>query len=389
MMIMNALLLCSTVLALFLSGLIFSKRQKSYPQYMLGTWFIFIAIHLSILYLQTINLKLGYPWPWVIGIDLSFLVLHSIWIFLYILSVVRPDLKKILNLWHLVPFIGINIILCITSYTKPGTWKTESYKQALEGTGYIDKGLEFSVLLIICLALAYLAASFWLLYRHQKNVKNIYSTTKGKDLKWLRILLISLSVVILANTIIEWLRNYFNLIPSDIGISIGYIFILLGLLYIGFNGIRQTTVFSFDESIQISKKRSDVPIRNSAKASYEPLSHENDHEDYQELLSYIENHKPYVDFDLNLLSLSAQTDIKPRHLSWLINNKSGQNFCDFINQFRIEEFKRRVREPDSKNYTLLSIAYECGFNSKATFNRVFKNRTGITPSSFYKNLDIN
>lgn len=385
---MNALLLCSIVLALFLSGLIFSQRKKSYPQYLLGTWFILITIHLSILYLQTINLKLDYPWPWVIGMDLSFLVLHSIWIFLYILSIMRPDQKRLLNLWHLVPFIGINIILSFTSYTRSGTWKTESYKQALEGTGYIDKGLEFSVLLIICLSLAYLAASFWLLYRHKKNVKNIYSTIRGKDLRWLRILLISLSVVILANTIIEWLRNYFNLIPSDTGISIGYIFILLGLLYIGFHGIRQTTVFSFDDSIQISANRSDVPSGYSTTTSTEPASGETDHEDYQALISYIENNKPYVDFDLNLLSLSIQTDIKPRQLSRLINQEGGQNFCDFINQFRIEEFKRRVREPDSKNYTLLSIAYECGFNSKATFNRVFKNHTGITPSSFYKNLDI-
>jgi AraC-like DNA-binding protein len=365
------------VLALFLSGLIFSKRQKSYPQYLLGTWFIIVAIHLSILYLQTINFKLGYPWPWVIGIDLSFLILHSTWMFLYILSFVRPGQKKLLNLWHLVPFVGINIILSITSYTKPGAWKTESYRQAMDGTGYIDKGLELSVLLIICLALGYLAASFWLLYRHQKNVKNIYSTTKGKDLKWLRILLISLSVVILANTIIEWLRNYFDLIPSDIGISVGYIFILLGLLYVGFNGIRQTTVFSFDESIQISKK-----------ISSEPLPHEDNHEDYLELLGFIEKHKPYVDFELDLLSLSTKTGMKPRYLSQLINKESGQNFCDFINQFRIEEFKKRVRDPDSKSYTLLSIAYECGFNSKATFNRVFKNHTGITPSTFYKSPDI-
>jgi AraC-like DNA-binding protein len=374
---MNALLLCSTVLALFLSGLIFSKRQKSYPQYLLGTWFIIVAIHLSILYLQTINFKLGYPWPWVIGIDLSFLILHSTWMFLYILSFVRPGQKKLLNLWHLVPFVGINIILSITSSTKPGAWKTESYRQAMDGTGYIDKGLELSVLLIICLALGYLAASFWLLYRHQKNVKNIYSTTKGKDLKWLRIILISLSVVILANTIIEWLRHYFDLIPSNIGISVGYIFILLGLLYVGFNGIRQTTVFSFDESIQISKK-----------ISSEPLPHEDNHEDYLELLGFIEKHKPYVDFELDLLSLSTKTGMKPRYLSQLINKESGQNFCDFINQFRIEEFKKRVRDPDSKSYTLLSIAYECGFNSKATFNRVFKNHTGITPSTFYKSPDI-
>jgi len=376
------------VLALFLSGLIFSKRQKSYPQYLLGTWFIFVAIHLSILYLQTINFKLGYPWPWVIGMDLSFLVLHSIWIFLYILSVVRPDQKKLLTLWHLVPFIGINIILGFTSYSRPGAWKIESYKQALEGTGYIDKGLELSVLLIICLALGYLAASFWLLYRHQKNVKNIYSTIKGKDLKWLRILLISLSVVILANTIIEGLRNYFNLLPSSIGISVGYIFILFGLLYIGFNGIRQTTVFSFDESIQISKKRSDVYDEDLKSASHEPLPLENEHKDYLELIGFLEKQKPYVDLNLDLLSLSNQTGMKPRYLSQLINKEAGQNFCDFINQFRIEEFKKRVRDPESKNYTLLSIAYECGFNSKATFNRVFKNHTGITPSTFYRSPEI-
>lgn len=295
----------------------------------------------------------------MIGIDLSFLVLHSIWIFLYILSIVHPDQNKLLNLWHLAPFIGINILQIITSYSKPGEWKTESYKQALEGIGYIDKGLELSVLLVICLALGYLAASFWLLYRHQKNVINIYSTTKGKDLKWLRILLILLSVVILANTIIEWLRNYFNLIPSSNGISVGYIFILLGLLYIGFNGIRQTTVFSFDESIQISKKRSDVPIKNSNRASYEPLSQENGHKDYLDLISFIEKHKPYMDFDLDLLSLSLQTGMKLRYHSQLINKESGQNFYDLINQFRTEEFLVvvLVSDPYVKGYKMIPSCF--------------------------------
>jgi AraC-like DNA-binding protein len=64
-----------------------------------------------------------------------------------------------------------------------------------------------------------------------------------------------------------------------------------------------------------------------------------------------------------------------------------QSYYDFINQYRIEEFKNRLADPESERYNLLSIAFDSGFQSKGTFNSIFKKFTGMTPSEYKASLN--
>ncbi len=96
--------------------------------------------------------------------------------------------------------------------------------------------------------------------------------------------------------------------------------------------------------------------------------------------------KPYLNPELNIFQLSDILNVKKHHLSQVINEKSGMNFFDFVNTFRVEEIKRNLADPSLKNLTLLGIGLESGFNSKATFNSAFKKFTGLTPSDFQKTL---
>ena len=66
----------------------------------------------------------------------------------------------------------------------------------------------------------------------------------------------------------------------------------------------------------------------------------------------------------------------------MINAGAGKNFNDFVNAYRVDEFKRQVREPASAHLSFLGLALDCGFNSKATFNRAFKKFTGTSPKEF-------
>ncbi|MEZ4851347.1 MAG: helix-turn-helix domain-containing protein [Bacteroidia bacterium] len=84
--------------------------------------------------------------------------------------------------------------------------------------------------------------------------------------------------------------------------------------------------------------------------------------------------------------LAEMLDILPNHLSQLINEKEGRNFYQFVNHYRVEEFKRRVELPESKHLSLLGLAMECGFNSKSTFNSVFKQMVGVTPSGYVRGI---
>lgn len=382
----TTLLLISAFLSLFLSGLVFLKKNKGYSNFLLGFWLLFTTCHLFLVYIQHYNSAHHYPYPWIIGADISLIVIHPIWIFIYILSYTRPKSKNCNLLWHLVPFLILNIILSITFYTRSSELKIQSFESALQGTGYIDKGLELSILLVICTALGYLFVSYWLLRKHRKEVKKHYSTLQGVDLKWLRVLLYCIALVIIVNTLLEWVRNYLHIMPVDYAINIGFIFIIAGISYVGLHGIKQTTIFTdleLDDSRTIELNKG----TNYPDAEKTGLLHENMvlDRDYEKLILIMDREKPFLDVHLNLSMLAKQTGFRSRYLSQIINQKSGKNFFDFVNSYRIEEFKKRIKEPNNRNFTFLSIAYDCGFNSKATFNRVFKNQTGYTPSEFFRN----
>jgi len=109
-------------------------------------------------------------------------------------------------------------------------------------------------------------------------------------------------------------------------------------------------------------------------------------ERYLKKLFYaIEIEKVYRDEDLSLQSLAEKLSIPPRELSQVINERLDMNYSNFINSYRIEEAKNLLFALGENDQSILDIAYEVGFNSKAVFNRAFKKFTGMTPSQFRKN----
>ena len=92
----------------------------------------------------------------------------------------------------------------------------------------------------------------------------------------------------------------------------------------------------------------------------------------------------YLDTSLSLRSLASAADLHPNKLSWLLNDQLGMSFNDYVNDFRLECFKKQALDPVNNNFTLLGLAFESGFNSKSTFNTFFKKRTGTTPRSWLK-----
>lgn len=99
---------------------------------------------------------------------------------------------------------------------------------------------------------------------------------------------------------------------------------------------------------------------------------------------YLAAQRPFLNNNLTLQEMARDLNTNPSVLSRIINQGFQQNFNDFINAYRVEAVKKRLDEPDSLQYTLLAIALECGFNSKATFNRAFRKHTGRSPSEYLR-----
>lgn len=102
------------------------------------------------------------------------------------------------------------------------------------------------------------------------------------------------------------------------------------------------------------------------------------------LLHVMETEKPYTDGELTLQKLAERLSIPAPHLSQTVNERLNQSFSDFVNTYRVEEVKRRLLDPAVSHYSILAIAEEVGFNSKSSFNAVFKRHTNMTPSEFRK-----
>ncbi|HVW96036.1 MAG TPA: ABC transporter permease [Mucilaginibacter sp.] len=92
----------------------------------------------------------------------------------------------------------------------------------------------------------------------------------------------------------------------------------------------------------------------------------------------------YRNPELNLVSLAAQTGMQPHELSRIVNLGLKKNFNDLIGELRVREVIRHINDPAYAHLTLLGIAFEAGFNSKSTFNRIFKEVTGKSPLEYKK-----
>lgn len=104
----------------------------------------------------------------------------------------------------------------------------------------------------------------------------------------------------------------------------------------------------------------------------------------ERLIQLMENQKLYQDSELRLEKLADMLGTSRHHLSQLINEQLGQSFFDYINTLRIEEARQLLVSTPKKEWTIIEIAYQVGFNNKVSFNAAFKKQTGLTPSQYRK-----
>jgi AraC-like DNA-binding protein len=102
----------------------------------------------------------------------------------------------------------------------------------------------------------------------------------------------------------------------------------------------------------------------------------------QTISSVMQSQKLYEDAELTLSQLAKQLSTNTSVLSKIINTGFQMNFNDFVNEYRINAMMEKLKAGEQKKQTLLGIAFDCGFNSKATFNRAFKKQTDLSPKEW-------
>lgn len=107
---------------------------------------------------------------------------------------------------------------------------------------------------------------------------------------------------------------------------------------------------------------------------------------FELLCKTMETEKSYLDAELNQQKFAVHVGIQAKTISTILSNVYKGNFNDFVNTYRVEEVKRRLDEQSHRHLTIAAIAFESGFSSNATFQRVFRNKVGTSPS-VYANLN--
>ncbi|WP_350287220.1 helix-turn-helix domain-containing protein [uncultured Croceitalea sp.] len=103
-----------------------------------------------------------------------------------------------------------------------------------------------------------------------------------------------------------------------------------------------------------------------------------------QLTLFMTEEKPFLDGNISLISLASSLGVNPKALSFVINEHIDKNFNNYINDWRIKEVKKRLNDKQYDQFKMLTIAFDCGFNSKSTFNLAFKKATGLSPSEYRK-----
>jgi AraC-like DNA-binding protein len=101
-----------------------------------------------------------------------------------------------------------------------------------------------------------------------------------------------------------------------------------------------------------------------------------------QLLTVMKEEKPYLDPNMTVTKLAKRLGVSKEHISQIINQCFYMNFNQFLNKYRIEEAKERLKDPKESQYVVFKIALDVGFNSKSTFNTAFKKFTGMNPSQY-------
>lgn len=208
------------------------------------------------------------------------------------------------------------------------------------------------------------------LIRYARKIKESHSSLEKINLNWLLILMTGFVILWLTAAVIAVLQ-----ISSADGfwLAVTIFFLITGYIALGQPEI--ITQISFEEPALTGKT-------NKAAYSKSSLTDESANRYYDQLVTYVEKEKPYIQSTLTLPGLAKKLSISPHHLSQVINQRGKTSFFDFINAYRIKEAARLLKDKSRKNIKIAEIGYEVGYNSLSSFNKAFKKYTGLTPSSY-------
>ena len=290
-------------------------------------------------------------------------------LFLYLRTLVRPGQEaRAGDLLHFLPATAV------LAYSAPFYWTAVrtradawlSYGQALRWESTVLNGV------LVVQMVFYLVLIRRLLPDYDRGAREIASNLDAARFRWTRWLVWALvgELALVAIVTAFQLLGVAETIVARRDLLLAA-FMAATVYGVGYMALSQPALFV--------EEAEDEPGRKYGKSSL-TVTHAD--EGAALIRSLMEKERLYADEDLSLATLAAQVGMPAGHVSQVINERMGQSFYDMVNGYRVEEAKRRLLGPASHGRNILDVGFEVGFRSKAAFNRIFKLKTGATPSEF-------
>jgi AraC-like DNA-binding protein len=229
------------------------------------------------------------------------------------------------------------------------------------------------------------------LISYQKSILHLFSETSRINLHWVKWLINGYIIIIVSSIIIYFLMskypvNFYLLYLITIAIATPYIYMAT------YKGVTQPTIWQKvpekeKENLegQIQETEEIEKVSNKQQSQKPGLSDSRIKEIITKVLEAMDIEKLYQEPELTLQELSARLKFPSHQVSQAINEGMKKSFYDLVNGYRVDEARRLLLDSKNRNFTILSVGFEAGFNSKTTFNTVFKKFTGQTPTEYRDN----
>ncbi|MXN90514.1 helix-turn-helix domain-containing protein [Flavobacterium sp. Sd200] len=314
--------------------------------------------------------------------DIEWIFLLPVFIFLFIINRIDNTVKNRQKTYLCyIPFAFSSIVSIVYDLSNVA----EIYK-ITESYIYLINILRLTQLLFAVIIIAFLPLYSYSMIRHLKD---------PKEKKWIITLLTILYLLLLT-----WLTTYLvalflglDISSAMSGLALAATFIMHWTAYIGIYKYKlaknKDAIYSFlNNDLAVSSATLPIIKKTITQENYAIKEHKEsitmDNLYYQKLELLCKEQHIYTDSTLNREKVAEKLGISAGYVSQIINTITGDNFANYINQYRVEAVKEMISDSEYENYNLLTMGLESGFTSKTTFYKAFKKVTGQTPNE-YKN----
>jgi AraC-like DNA-binding protein len=368
----NFFIISGLIQNFILAAILFFRRgDQPLANKLLSITIVIVNFHLT--YLMVLDTNLDNLYPFLLWIPYSYLTAAGPLIFYYTKSLTDMDFKTSgISIKHFIPVMiefALQVIQIIYSILNNQLYYNTPFYFYVSPLLYAWTAVSI---------LYYLRLSLGVINNHEAWVLRNFSNVKEITLKWLQKLIVYYRVLwIVWVPFVATFLLFFRFHLLYLAVVLALYFLMLVLTYltlwIGLEGLGRVS--------PIFLKRDEGKTENK---NFTRLTEEEIEGHVASLNQLMMVEKVYLNENISLREFALRLHADPNLISFILNNHLNKNFYDFVNQYRIEEVKKRLNDPAYKHLSLLGIALESGFNSKTTFNRVFKQVTGMTPTAFQR-----